>query len=216
MPDRSWLKYQESPIAGAQAQNPATVQAITQCLLTALVLGLRHIRSETSCIKQKPQLIQAGQALLPRLCQLVASLGNMASLAAMATSVVLRACHLEPVDWVPTVAQHLHIVQALAQAYHRQSITVVLQQQLSSQQHLQPELASGSISQQPNSQQLSSSDAGLGETEETVEGALLLLAVHVAQSTAGAHLLLDQGVSDLLPQLAKWLLSPDGGGTSCA
>ena len=41
-----------------------------------------------------------------------------------------------------------------------------------------------------------------------MEGALLMLAVKVVQSTAGAQLLLDQGILDLLPQLAKWLLSP--------
>ena len=196
LPHRSWLKYQGSP--AAQTQDSVTLQA--QCLLTALVLVLRRIKTETSHARLKTQLSQAG--LLPHLCQLVASLGNMASLAAVATSVVLRACHLEPADSMPAVAQHLHVVQTLAQAYHRQSYTVLQQQQLASQLQ-QPGLPSGTTTLQPDSQQLSSSNAELGTTEETVEGALLMLAVQVAQSTAGAHLLLDQGISDLLPQLAK-------------
>ena len=102
----------------------------------------------------------------------------------------------------------------MAQAYHRQSITVLQQQQLASQ-HQQLRLLSGTTPQ-PDSQQISSISAGPGNPEDTVEGALLMLAVQVAQSTAGAHLLLDQGISDLLPQVAKWLLSPAGGGMLCA
>ena len=54
--------------------------------------------------------------------------------------------------------------------------------------------------------------ASSADVEGTVEGALLMLTVQFAQTTAGANLLLDQGMSDLLPQLAKWLLSPTGGG----
>lgn len=177
---------------------------------------LRRIKTGTSHARQKTQLSQAGQALLPHLCQLVASLGNMASLAAMATSVVLRACHLEPADSVPAVAQHLHIVQALAQAYCRRSVTVLQQQQQLASQHQQPGSPLGTTPQQPDSQQASSGNAVLEGPEATVEGALLMLAVQIAQSAAGAHLLLDQGISDLLPQMAKWLLSPAGGGMPCA
>ena len=54
--------------------------------------------------------------------------------------------------------------------------------------------------------------ASSADVHGTVEGALLTLTLQFAQTTAGANLLLDQGVSDLLPQSAKWLLSATGGG----
>ena len=75
---------------------------------------------------------QASQALLPHLCQLIAALGNLATSAAILTGVMLRTCLIPPTDWVPAVTRHLHVVQALAQAYHKRSIAVSQQQQ---QQH---------------------------------------------------------------------------------
>jgi len=40
------------------------------------------------------------------------------------------------------------------------------------------------------------------------------MALHLAQDAPGAQMLLDQGVADFLPALAKWLLSPDSAGQS--
>ena len=48
----------------------------------------------------------------------------------------------------------------------------------------------------------------------TLEGSLLAMALHLAQDAPGAQMLLDEGVADFLPALAKWLLSPDGAGQS--
>ena len=52
------------------------------------------------------------------------------------------------------------------------------------------------------------------DLEGTLEGSLLAMALHLAQDAPGAQMLLDQGVADFLPALAKWLLSPDSAGQS--
>ena len=167
---------------------------------------------------------QASQALLPHLCHLIAALGKLASSAAILTGVVLRICLISPTDWVPAATRHLHVVQALAQAYHKRSIAVSRQQQQQQQQQQQlqpiqhqgeqPSLSSVLAPRQQQNQQPASSDvvASSADVEGSMEGALLMLTLQFAQTTAGGNLLLDQGVSDLLTQLAQWLLSPTGGG----
>lgn len=164
--------------------------------------------------------MQAAQALLPYLCQLTASLGKLASSAAMAIGVLLRACYMDPPDWIPSVNQHLHIVQALAQAYIRRSAAVQQQQQQAHShnmhhQHQLPTMTTAPAQQLSEHQQSEGAETRQAELEGTVEGSLLMLIQHFAQSTAGAHMLLEQGLAALLPQLAKWLLSPAGGGLPC-
>lgn len=210
---RSWLGQQHK---ASQARGSATAEDLTQCLLTSLVLVLRRIKLD-SLHASRPQLTLAALALLPHLCQLISSLGNLASSAANATGVLLRSCHLDPADWTPAVAQHLHLVQALAQAYHTRSVAALQRHHQSTvlQQHQGSRATPVAASQHPGGDSGSSSNVQQPSSailEGTVEGALLMLALNLAQSPPGAQLLMEQGFSDLLPQLAKWLLSPAGGG----
>ena len=115
-------------------------------------------------------------------------------------AVMLRACQLAPSESLPVVAQNLHLVQAVSQAFQ---CTARAQQGMAQQ----PQGMSG--------ESLGFADEALESTstelEGTLEGSLLALGLYLAQSPHGAHMLLDQGVADLIPLLAKWLLGPDGG-----
>ena len=81
------------------------------------------------------------------------------------------------------------------------------------ERHSQAQQAQGACEATPGAmaENFESANADL---EGTLEGALLAMALHLAQDAPGAQMLLDEGAADFLPALAKWLLCPDGGGQS--
>ena len=79
--------------------------------------------------------------------------------------------------------------------------------------HSQAQQAQGTSEATPGvmAENFESANADL---EGTLESFLLALPLHLAPSASGAQMLLDEGVADFLPALAKRLLSPDGGDRS--
>ena len=150
----------------------------------------------------------AAQALLPELCRLVEAQGCYASTAASVTTLVLTAGLLLPSDWAPVLARHLQLVTCMAQAV--QSTALAKQHQPHSSQ--QQQLGHSRAARSGTTDQASVLQPAGGEIEGSSEGALLALALHLAQTPQGAHMLLEQGVAGFIPALAKWLLSPDSGG----
>ena len=112
---------------------------------------------------------------------------------------MLRTCQQLPLDWVAILSKHLQLVTCLAQAAQRRAVA---KQNHQSQQLQQP----------AEQQQTWGVDSNSSELEASLEGSLLALALHLAQTAPGAQILLNQGVTGLIPALAKWLLDPDGGG----
>jgi len=190
-----------------------TSEPITQSLLSSLLLVLRRIGltnpspPPSHAHHQSQQaLYAAARNLLPELCQMAASLGCHAGLAASLIPVIMRSCHLSPSGSIPVISKHLHLVQAMYHAFHVRSVAL-------REHHSQAQQAQGASEATPGAmaENFESANADL---EGTLEGSLLAMALHLAQDSPGAQMLLDQGVADLLPALAKWLLSPDGAGQS--
>ena len=203
---RSWLAYERS---AHPAPLEASTEPITQSLLSSLLLVLQRVGltdpPPPALLQHREQSQQALHAaacsLLPELCHMAACQGCHASTAASLIPVMLRACLLSPSDAVPIVSQHLHLVQAMSHAFHSKSAALRALQRLSQQSQGSPDKASGADADNFNV-----------DLEGTSEGALLALALHLAQSAPGAHMLVNQGAAEFVPALAKWLLSPDGGG----
>ena len=188
-------------------------EPITQSLLSSLLLVLRRIgltnpSSPPAHAHHQSQqaLYAAARNLLPELCQMAASLGCHAGLAASLIPVMMRSCHLSPSGSIPVISKHLHLVQAMYHAFHVRSVAL-------RERHSQAQQAQGASEATPGAmaENFESANADL---EGTLEGSLLALALHLAQSASGAQMLLDQGVADFIPALAKWLLGPAGGGQS--
>ncbi len=186
---------------------------MTQCLLTSLLLVLHRIGvTNPPCTDTNPHarsqhtLRSAAHNLLPELCQVAASQGCHASTAAAVIAVMLRSCQLSSSDSLPIISKNLHLVQAMAQAFH---VRVMAIQALK----VQTQLPQGLAETAPVvlAENLESANA---ELEGTLEGSLLSLALYLAQSSSGAQMLLDQAVTDFIPHLGKLLLSSDGGGKS--
>ncbi len=184
-------------------------EPITQSLLSSLLLVLRRIglTSPSPYAPAHQQAVYAAaRSLLPELCQMAASQGCHAGLAASLIPVMMRSCHLSPSGSLPVVSKHLHLVQAMYHAFHVRSVAL-------RENHSQAQQAQGASDATPGAmaENFESANADL---EGTLEGSLLALALHLAQSASGAQMLLDQGVADFIPALAKWLLGPAGGGQS--
>lgn len=196
---RSWLAYERTAHPAALEQ--ASAEPITHSLLSSLFLVLRRIglTNPPSTLAHQHQSQQAVHAaacsLLPELCQLAACQGCHASMAASLIPVMLRACLLSPSDALPVVSEHLHLVQAMSHAFHAHSAAL-----RASQSQSGPDTPSGAMAGHANA-----------DLEGTLEGALLALALHLAQSALSAQMLLDQGAAEFVPALAKWLLRPHGG-----
>ena len=196
---RSWLAYERTAHPAALEQ--ASAEPITHSLLSSLFLVLRRIGltnppSTLAHHHQSQQGVHAAAcSLLPELCQLAACQGCHASMAASLIPVMLRACLLSPSDALPVVSEHLHLVQAMSHAFHAHSAAL-----RASQSQGGPDTPSGAMAGHANA-----------DLEGTLEGALLALALHLAQSALGAQMLLDQGAAEFVPALAKWLLRPHGG-----
>ena len=208
---RSWLVYQRT--VAPVTLDTMSSEPITQSLLSSLLLVLRRIGltnpsspSAHDHHQSQQALYAAARNLLPDLCQMAASLGGHAGLAASLIPVMMRSCHLSPSGSIPVISKHLHLVQALYHAFHVRSVAV-------REHHSQAQQAQGASEATPGAmaETFASADADL---EGTLEGSLLAMALHLAQDAPGAQMLLDEGVADLLPALAKWLLSPDGAGQS--
>lgn len=188
-------------------------EPITQSLLSSLLLVLRRI-GLTSPASPPPHahhhshqaVYAAARNLLPELSQMAASLGCHAGLAASLIPVMMRLCHLSPSGSIPVISKHLHLVQAMYHAFHVRSVAL-------REHHSQAQQAQGASEATPGAmaENFESANADL---EGTLEGSLLAMALHLAQDAPGAQMLLDQGVADFLPALAKWLLSPDSAGQS--
>ena len=206
---RSWLTYQRS--SSPHKLEAATPEPTTQCLLSSLLLVLHRLgatnpphTSSNHCSSLQHTLRLEAQALLPVLCQLAATQSCHAGTSASLAAVMLRTCQLSPSDWLPIVSKHLHLVQAMAQAFHQRSLAIqALHGGSSATTHADP--AQDAV----KAENLDSANA---ELEGSIEGSLLALALYLAQSSPGAQMLLDQGVAEFIPMLAKWLLGPDGGG----
>jgi len=182
-------------------------EPITQSLLSSLLLVLQRIGRTSPASPPAHAHHQSQQALYAAARNLLAaSLGCHAGLAASLIPVMMRSCHLSPSGSIPVISKHLHLVQAMYHAFHVRS--VALRQHLSQAQQAQgaSEATPGAMAEN-----FESANADL---EGTLEGSLLAMALHLAQDAPGAQMLLDQGVADFLPALAKWLLSPDSAGQS--
>lgn len=151
----------------------------------------------------KQGLCLAAQVLIPELCYLIEAQKCHARAAAAVLTVMLRTFQQLPLDWVPILSKHLQLVTCLAQAAQHRAIA---KQNHHSQQ----------VHQTADQQQTWGVESSSPELEASLEGALLALALHLAQTAPGAQLLLNQGVTGLIPALAKWLLDPDGGGKTSA
>lgn len=210
---RCWLQHlrRSSP----QFLASCSPDPVAGCLLSGLasvlhsigtVLGTANTPSSTPK-PAKQGLRCAALTLLPELCRLVEAQGCFASTAASVTTLVLTSGLLTPPDWAPVLSRHLQLVTCMAKAV--QTTALARQHQLgASQQHLGHQSAAGS---QETGQGWVGESAG-GGLEGTAEGALLALALHLAQTPPGAQMLLEQGVTGFIPALAKWLLSPESGG----
>ena len=183
---------------------------MTGCLLSGLASVLRSIGTVLAPAKScQPRLRYAAQTLLPELCRLVEAQGYYSSTAALVITLVLTAGLLTSSDWAPVLSRHLQLVTCMAQAV--QSTALAKEQQTNpSEQQL------GQLTEARNQRtdQASVLDSAGGEPEGSSEGALLALALHLAQTPLGAQMLLEQGVTGFIPALAKWLLSPDSGGNN--
>ena len=208
---RSWLAYQRT--VAPVSLDTTSSEPITQSLLASLLLVLRRVglTSPSSPLAYPPHQSQqarcaAAHNLLPELCQMAASLGCHAGLAASLIPLMMRSCHLSPSGSMPVISRHLHLVQAMYHAFHVRSVAL-------REHHSQARQPPGASEATPGAMadKFVSANADL---EGTLEGSLLAMALHLAQDAPGAQMLLDEGVADFLPALAKWLLSPDGAGQS--
>lgn len=173
------------------------------------VLGIASASTSPSTPKPAKQGLRcAAQTLLPELCRLVEAQGCFASTAASVTTLVLTAGLLTPPDWAPVLSRHLQLVTCMAKAVQTTALARQQHQLALSQQHTAHQAAAGNeLSGQGSVGE--SAGGGLGGSSEE---ALLALALHLAQTPAGAQMLLEQGVTGFIPALAKWLLSPESGG----
>ena len=151
----------------------------------------------------------AAQTLLPELCRLVEAQGCYASAAASFITLVLTAGLLTASEWAPVLSRHLQLVTCVAQAV--QSTALAKQHQPDPSQK---QLGKSTAGRSQQADRASISEPASGELEGSSEGALLALALHLAQTPLGAQMLLEQGVTGFIPALAKWLLSPDSGGNN--
>ena len=202
---RHWLQYQRQSCPESMASS--SPDHITDCLLSSLASVLHNIRTVLAPAKTSiPGLRHAAQTLLAELCRLVEAQGCYASTAASVITLVMKAGLLMPSDWAPVLSRRLQLVTCMAQAV--QSTALAQQHQTDPSQ--QPGQFAAARSQQTD--QASVLESVGGELDRSSEGALLALAVHLAQNPLGAQMLLEQGVTGFIPALAKWLCSPDSGG----
>ena len=209
-PCRYWLQYQRQSCPESMASS--SPDQATGCVLSGLASALHTTstvlapaKASSSTPKATKQGLRcAAQTLLPELCRLVEAQGCYANTAASVTTLVLTAGLLLPSDWAPVMSRHLQLVTCMAQAV--QSTALAKQHQPNSSQQ---QLRQATAARSEATDLLESAD---GELEGSSEGALLALALHLAQTPLGAQMLLEQGVTAFIPALAKWLLSPDSGG----
>ncbi|DBA65573.1 TPA: hypothetical protein ACH3X2_003134 [Trebouxia sp. C0005] len=204
---RSWLAYQRT--VAPVSLDTTSSEPITQSLLASLLLVLRRIGLTSPSSppahahhQSQQALHAAAHNLLPELCQMAASLGCHAGLAASLIPLMMRSCHLSPSGSMPVISRHLHLVQAMYHAFHVRSVAL-------REHHSQARQPPGASEATPGAMAESFVSAN-ADLEGTLEGSLLAMALHPAQDAPGAQMLLDEGVADFLPALAKWLLSPDG------
>jgi hypothetical protein len=177
------------------------VDAISKCVLAAALHAASSSSSSSlpsaAALGETPEQY-AAQRLLPALLTIIsgsasnASKSNNQHAEAAASLCAALLDRLVPSDvWLPVISHHLHFGQAIGTA-------------LEAMNHAASISSNSTIKDKEKEEQVNKHGAILE--------ALLLLALQVTQSPAGAMLLIEQGVPPLLLSLAAWLQAPPPGG----
>ena len=187
---------------------------VTSNLLAASVAAVSHLSSLTSAAaagfdlkdRVSGEFIGSAEAVMPSLLTICAqtrdtssssSINNSTSsrhvVTAASLAIALAGVALVPSTWLPMISTHINLVDRLA----------VAAAHLPSQGLVMPQSSSSSSS----TSSLSLSSHGAASVEE----ALLLLALQVAQIPQGAAMLAEQGIARHLIPLSKWLFAAEGG-----
>ena len=179
--------------SGNEMSERELVDSISKCLLAAALHSVSSttisLSSFASSTSREGPAQHAAQRLLPALLNIIS--GNLntndvkhAEAAASLCAALLD--RLVPQDvWLPVLRHHFHFGRALGTALEAMN-----------------RAASGAVT---------STELQVN-THGAILEALLLLALQVTQTSAGAELLIEQGVPPLFLSLAAWLQAPPPGG----
>ncbi|KAK9819662.1 hypothetical protein WJX72_000881 [[Myrmecia] bisecta] len=124
-------------------------------------------------------------------------------------------------NWLPVLQQHLSVLRLLNEAFRaRVAPSGYTAPQPASGRKLRPQpapllLAAAPCEPATASQPEASSSASSAHQQEgavSLTGAVLLLALSIAQHSRGAALLVEQGLLDFVPLFSRWLLAQEGAG----
>jgi nuclear pore complex protein Nup188 len=176
---------------------------VTSNLLAGSVAAVSHLSSLISAgaagfdLKDgvSGELIGAAEAVMPSLLTICGQTRDSSSskhvVTAASLAIALADVALVPSTWLPMISSHINLADRLA----------VAAAHLPSRGLVTPQSSSSSTSS------LSLSSHGAASVEE----ALLLLALQVAQVPQGAAMLAEQGIARHLIRLLKWLFAAEGG-----